>query len=399
MTDTCSPAVEAVPSQFLLRARQTPVYRQVDVLVCGGGLAGVAAAVAAARDGAETLLVERNVVLGGNGPLAFEIGLESCGRGISVEMFERLRAGGHVESDEAVGGSSAYDPEALKYACLDLVRDAGVSLLLSSLASDPIVENGVVRGAMVENKSGRFAILAGVVIDATGDGELAGRAGAAFREPDACSLSLNARIGGIDIEGALAARDSWPALVAAAKQTGQLDPAQPDTIALFGVTPTARRRGIAFVAGSRFAGRRGWNARDLSESEGTGRKLMRQFIAFLKTVPGFESSFVVDVAGTLAIAGARQTVGEHVLTAEEAVPIMVGANTGSEMAVPIACLKPHGVDGLLVAGRAASIAPGLHINHAALGEIAGKTAADTAADRSRIQVGVAGNLIAREQGA
>ena len=398
MTDTPSPAT-AVPSLFHLRARQTPAYRKVDVLVCGGGLAGVAAAVAAARNGAETLLVERNVVLGGNGPLAFEIGLESCGSGVSAEIIERLRAGGHAEPDEAAGGSLVSDPEAMKYACLDLVRDAGVSLLLSSWASDPIVEDGVVRGAMVENKSGRFAIPAAIVIDATGDGELAGRAGAVFRELDASSLSLNARLGGVDIEKALALRSSWPALVAAAKQAGQLDPAQPDTIALYGVTPTARRRGIAFIAGPRFAGRRGWDARELSEGEATGRKLMRAYIAFLKTVPGFESSFVVDLAGTLAIDGARQVVGEHVLTAEEAVPIIAGESEASDVVVPASCLKPQGVDGLLVAGRAASIAPGLRIDHAALGEVAGRAAADAAAVRPANRAVVARNAIAAAQGA
>lgn len=363
MTDKYAAATGAVPSDYRLGARRTPVYRKVDVLVCGGGVSGVAAAVAAARAGAETLLVERNVVLGGNGPLAFEIGLETGGAGISAEIAERLRAGGHAEPDEAAGGALVYDPEALKYVCLDLIRDAGVSLLLSSWASDPIVEDGVVRGAMVENKSGRFAIPAAVVIDATGDGAFARRAGAVFLEPASSSLSLNARIGGIDIDAALASRDRWPALVAAAKQAGALDPGQPDTIALYGVTSTARQRGIAFVAGPRFAGRRGWDARDLSNSEAAGRKLMRAFIAFLKTVPGFEGSFVVDVAGTLQIEGSQRMIAGEV------------PGTLSDTSLPDTGLRPRGVDGLLVVGRAAAIAPGLSIDHAALGEAGGRVAA------------------------
>jgi hypothetical protein len=274
-----------------------------------------------------------------------------------------------------------YDPEALKYACLDLIRDAGVSLLLSSWASEPIVEDGVVRGAMVENKSGRFAIPAAIVIDATGDSAFAGRAGATFREPNVCSLSLNARIGGIDIDAALASRDRWPALIATAKQAGRLDPAQPDTIALYGVTPTARRRGIAFVAGPAFAGRRGWVAQDLSDSETSGRKLMRAFIAFLKTIPGFEGSFVVDVAGTLQIDGAQQVIGGDVLTGEAAAPFIVGAGIASNELGALDCLKPQGVDGLMIVGRAASIAPELRIDHAALGEAGGRAAAAFVADR------------------
>ena len=395
MTDTGPTAVGVVPSSYTLRARRTPVYRQFDVVVCGGGLAGVAAAVAAARAGAETLLVERNVVLGGNGPLAFEIGLESCGIGISSEIVERLRSAGHAEPDESAGGALVYDPEAMKYACLDLVRDAGVSLLLSSWASEPIAEGGTVRGAMVQNKSGRFAIPATIVIDATGDSAFASRAGAAFREPDACALSLNARIGGIDMDAALAARDRWPALIAAAKQAGILEPAQPDTIALFGITPTARQRGIAFVAGPRFAGRRGWVAQDLSESETAGRRMMRAFIAFLRTVPGFEGRFVVDVAGTLQIHGAQGVIGESVLTSEVAALLSIapdGAATPSN-------LQPRSVDGLLVVGRAAAIVPALTVDHAALGEAGGRAAAAWTAGRRGTQAGGLPTAIAQVQNA
>lgn len=378
---------------YAVRARRTPVYRKVDVLVCGGGLAGVAAAVAAARAGAATLLVERNVVLGGNGPLCFDIGLESCGSGISGEIVALLREGGHAEPDEIAGGALVYDPEALKYACLDLAREAGVSLLLSSWAAEPIVENDVVCGAMVENKSGRFAIPAGIVIDATGDGTFAAGAGAAFREPDARALSLNARIGGIDIAAALAAQDRWPALIAAAKQAGTLDPAQPDTIALFGVTPTALQRGIAFVAGPRFAGRRGWIAQELSEGETQGRKLMRAFIAFLKTVPGFEGSFVVDVAGTLRIEGSQQMIADKTLSAEDFV-----GGAPSDASLPLS-LRPKGVDGLFVVGAAAAVAPGLRIDHAAFGEAAGVAAAADLTDLRATEAIVALNAIATAQGA
>lgn len=393
MSATHPATAGASPASYTLAARRTPVYRTVDVLVCGGGLAGVAAAVAAARAGAETLLVERNVVLGGNGPLAFEIGLESSGTGISAEIVERLRAGGNAEPDETAGGALVCDPEALKYACLDLIRDAGVSLLLSSWASEPIVDDGV-RGAMVENKSGRFAIPAGVVIDATGDGTFASRADVAFHEPETCALALNARIGGIDIDMALASRDRWPALVAAAKRAGTLEPAQPDTITLYGVTPTARRRGIAFVAGPTFTGRRGWVGRDLSDCESVARRMMRAFIAFLKTVPGFEHSFVIDVAGTLQIHGAQRMIGEEVLSGEAAAPFLVGANVAPEGSEPPSSLKARGIDGLLTVGRAASIAPELHIDHAALGEAGGRAAAVAAAGRRGTRLVRPGPMIA-----
>ncbi|MCW3837628.1 FAD-dependent oxidoreductase [Sphingomonas canadensis] len=371
MTEARSLQAADKPVEITLPARRTPVYRSVDVLVCGGGLAGVAAAVAAARAGSDTLLVERNVVLGGNGPLAFDIGLTEGSGGISAEIFERLRASGNAAADETAGGALIYDPEALKYACLDLVREAGGHLLLATWVSDPILDDGAVRGAMVENKSGRFAVRAKVVIDATGDADLAVRAGAAVREPGETPLGINARVGGIDFDRALAGSAHWPALVAEAKRAGRLDPRQPDTIALYGITPLARERGIAFVAGPRFGGRQAWNSRDLSVSETEGRKLMRAFLAFLKTVPGFEESFLVDVAGTLALTHSRHVAGDATL-----------ADGAPGAAVPFGCLLPQGVDNLLVAGRAASFDPdfyarsGAGIDCAALGDAAGRAAAE-----------------------
>ena len=377
-------------AQVILPARSTPVYRSVDVLVCGGGPAGAAAAVAAAREGADTLLVERNVVLGGNGPLSFQIGLRPASRGISGEICDRLSRSGDVETDEmAAVGSLVHDPEALKYVLLDLVREAGASLLLSSWACAPMMRDGAAIGAIVENKSGRFAIPARVVVDATGDADLAIRAGASVRESaEPQALAMNARIGGIDFDRALPARATWPFLVADAKRTGRLAAAQPDTISLYGVTDRARRRRMAFLHGPRIAGMSATSAGDLTAAEIQARELLPQYIAFLKAVPGFEESFLVDVAGAIGISRSRHIVGDHLLTLEDIIEKRtdagdsVHANAG--FGVPLGCLLPAGIENLLVAGRAASIATDAYarfeegLDAAALGEAAGLAAAAAA---------------------
>lgn len=298
------PAIQALP------ARRTPLYRHVDVLVCGGGVAGVAAAVAAARAGASTLLIEKNVVLGGSGATAFANLIDRPTGGIGAEIVERLMKGGQAEPDESGNERLSFDPEGFKYVCLDLVREAGVSLLLSSWVSDPIQVGNAVGGAMVENKSGRFAIPAKSVVDATGDGEFALRAHAPMCEDGPNSLAINARIGGIDFDRALAGKDRWRSLISDAKRSGVLAEIMPDTIELYGITATTRARRMAFLRGPVFQDRAAWDARQVSRSEMEGRKLMRAYLQFLRTIPGFEDCFLVDVAGVVAGQGRRRLARE-----------------------------------------------------------------------------------------
>ncbi|MBB5984789.1 FAD-dependent oxidoreductase [Sphingobium lignivorans] len=342
----------AASQDIALPARRTPVYRSVDVVVCGGGPAGVAAAVTAARGGARTLLVERHVVLGGNGPLSFDIDLGQHPEGIAAEVAARLEQAGEAGPDR-MGEGRVHDPEAMKYALLDIAREAGVSFLLSTWVSDPIMRDGETRGVMVENKSGRFAVLAGIVIDATGDGELASRAGVAIATVDQpAAVQLNARIGGIDFDRALAGRPQWPALVAEAKREGRLADDQPDTIELYGVLQPERK--IAFLRGPRIEGQGGRDVEGLSRAEAHLRNLMREFLPFLKGVPGFESSFLVDVAGALQLGDGRRTKASRpasAVDAEErsAVPDWLEGDVAAQL-LKIGA-KPAGVERLLIVER------------------------------------------------
>jgi hypothetical protein len=161
-------------------ARETPVIEKVDVCVCGGGPAGVSAAVAAARSGAVTRLIDVNGCLGGiwtAGLLCWFQGHKNK-NGFINELREELISRG-VAWDEAKSGMAA-DADEMKLLLERISLAAGVRLLYQTRVVDAHVENGRITHAVFENKSGRQAISANVFIDATGDGDLAVRAGCSF---------------------------------------------------------------------------------------------------------------------------------------------------------------------------------------------------------------------------
>src|SRR5215210_7585856 len=204
------------PQHFLHEPpRSTPIKAETEVLVIGGGSAGVAAAVAAARNGAEVILVERLGYLGGlaTGGLIILLLTLDDGQGRQVigglchELTDRVasRGAAHFPPHSEWGSgnealvlrdqrwglvcghgphrmrySVAYDPEEFKFALNQMVEEAKVKLLLHAYACDAVVENNRVTGVTFQSKSGRFAILAKVVIDASGDGDIFTSAGAAY---------------------------------------------------------------------------------------------------------------------------------------------------------------------------------------------------------------------------
>jgi ribulose 1,5-bisphosphate synthetase/thiazole synthase len=169
-------------------ARAVDVVLETDILVVGSGPGGLAAALAAARAGARTALVDRHGCFGGN---ITQVGVEGFAwyrhegtidcEGIGIEFEERAKAMG-AALPEPQSISHALDAEMFKYVADVLVQEAGVKPMLHRLCVAPIVENGVIQGVITESKSGREAILAKRVIDATGDADLAARAGAPVRK-------------------------------------------------------------------------------------------------------------------------------------------------------------------------------------------------------------------------
>jgi hypothetical protein len=165
--------------------RQTPVYRTVDVVVIGGGPAGLMAAVAAAREGASTIIVEKNGYLGGMATSGMVLTLggihswtPSCDqvvKGIPSEFIARLRRQGKMRSQNGV--VLDFDPESFKILADEMILEAGVVPLFHALGVEPLMDKKCVKGVIIESKSGRFALRSSVVIDATGDADIAYRAG------------------------------------------------------------------------------------------------------------------------------------------------------------------------------------------------------------------------------
>src|SRR5215470_585253 len=209
-------------------SREIPIRHRADVVVVGGGVAGVSAAIASARTGADTLLVERYGALGGN----LTIGLleasmsfhDRQGRqiiaGIPDEIIDRLKAAGgtvgHVVDDVGYAGTvTPYDPEELKMVCLEMTQEAGVRLLLHTWVVRAIRNGKQLAGLILENKSGRQVAQAKVFVDCSGDADVAALAGAAFlkgREGDGLTqpMSILFKLGNVDVAGVLSYVESTP---------------------------------------------------------------------------------------------------------------------------------------------------------------------------------------------
>lgn len=186
------------------KAKEIPVYGTFDVVVVGGGCAGFPAAIAAARNGMNVLIIERFPFFGGTATaslMATIVGFRNqvkpddlqTTKGIGEEfILKLLEVGGAAHSRNAypsairsdkkgdLSYSYAFDTEKFKYVALKMVYEAGVKILFHTYFSDVILEENEIRGIIIENKSGRQAVMAKIVIDATGDGDVAYRAGVPF---------------------------------------------------------------------------------------------------------------------------------------------------------------------------------------------------------------------------
>ena len=354
-------------------ARETNVFAEAEVVVAGAGPAGVTAAISAAREGADTILIERYGCLGGMATGGLVLMINQYPAGQCQEWLDRLNqvGGAHDLSKTKEPGmlrrAIMVDPELLKCILNDMALDAGVKQVLHSWSTAAIVEENTVKGVIFESKSGRQAIMGKVIIDATGDGDIFAFAGAEFdalldRGYRSSDLAMVFRIGGIDF-------DKFADFRAAHPEKWEEKRSEAFKIAGFPLVPVAAQRKDVFWVNSFIPGKSCLKVEDLTWVEVNVRKAMLPvYFYYRKNLPGFENSYIYDSASQTGTRGSRRLVGEYVLTGEEArsgkkfddtvlmfpqgVPLTwPGGVEPRNVAMPYRCLVPIKLDGLLAAGR------------------------------------------------
>ncbi len=375
-------------------SRDIPVVAEADVVVVGGGPSGFAAALAAARNGASTVLVERYGHVGGlaTGGLVIYLddwydGPQPTVAGIAQEVVDRLRPlGGVVEptpetlfkSDWDLWKSHArwgfvafhsklrpkettycviFDAEMLKYAAGEMLLEAGVTMRLHSWVATALCEGERVIGVAVESKAGRHAVLGKVLVDTTGDGDVFATAGADYVKGQYMA-TLAHRLGGVDTRRALRFEEERPDEFKA--RTREVVRTLGGTWGELWWWHTGRD-GVVWCNCPHLRDIDGLSVEDLTRLETEGRRRMLKNLDYVRAhLPGFETAYVVDTACQADIRQTRLLVGEYVLTKEDVMasrtfPDSIGR--GRNYHIPYRTLLPRRVENLLVAGRCYSATP------------------------------------------
>lgn len=389
------------------------VTTQYDVIVAGGGPAGITAAIAAARNGARTLLVERYGFLGGQSTIALVYPWMSfhdpSGRqvikGIGQEIVERLQglhaSPGHVL--DTIGYTSKFTPfdaEVFKFSAQEMCLEAGVELLLHTWIVGAPARAGKIVRLVAYNKSGKQTLRSKVYVDATGDADVAYFAGAQIakgRDADGATqpMTMNFRLGGVDLDRVKSYMKAHPEEFYKATTWDRLD-SVPHVTGVSGFTGLWKkgnlpipREGVLFFAGvrpgevgvntTRIVGLDATKAEDLTKAEIEGRRQVMTLIDFFRRwIPGFENCWLIALPPQVGVRETRRIVGEYVLTGEDvaqgrrfpdviarsAYPIDIHSPTDagnvtvevrSAHDIPYRCLLPKDVDNLLAAGRIISV--------------------------------------------
>ncbi len=396
-------------TRFINEVRQTPVNYTCDVVVAGGGTAGVVAALSAARNGAKTILVDRYNFLGGTllngaGPLHSFYNLYKafpgakkvqCVRGLPSEIVDRLvQAGGspgHLEQEKGGNYDSVItiiDWEIFKEVIFDMMEEAGVQVLLHTMVVDVIKEGSTVKGLIIEGKSGREAIEAKVVIDTTGDADVSAFAGAPFvKKHETTKVGMPFGMFNVDMPRLVAfleEHDMVNQIIHADKGSETDDIIRlgfelkkipifkefMDKTGMWGPLGISRYEGdYSYINSASLAAIDATDTVTLSKAEITLRKQAMTLARMLKEhIPGFEKAFVYWTPVSIGVRYTRCVECGHDMTLDEIVncarfddevmlygfhdmaPRVMIKDAGY-YGIPYRALLPNNVEGLLVAGR------------------------------------------------
>ena len=389
------------------KERQIPVHASVDVVVVGSGPSGLAAAIAAQRAGAETMLIERYGCFGG---VISQVGVEGFAwyrhegtieAGGLVPEFENMsiRVGG--ANPECQSTSQALDAEMFKYAADIMIEESGVRPLLHSVAVDVVMDGDKITGVIVENKSGRMAIMAKRVIDCTGDADIVALSGAPFTKApknELMNVTTMFHCKGVDTEkfNDYVKNDLKPTyadwggyweIQTDGKEDDMFSPyferpfveaveegvvPKEKDVCLGGTWSSVTQYGEVTQLNVVFVGNVDCtDVEDLTRAEIVGRRnALRSIECLRKKVPGFENAQLRNFGMTLGTRESRKVDGMYRLSKEDVmnqgrfedsvgifpefidgIGYMFLPTTGHYYQIPYGCLVPKKVDNLLVAGR------------------------------------------------
>lgn len=407
----------------MVREMKLPVRYRVDVLVVGGGPAGIASAMAAARNGASTLLIEQRGFVGGMGTAAlvpafcpYTDGEKPIIRGIGLELLNRMKEAAGEAFLQRYGDRLDWVPidvEVLKRVYERKLLDSGADILMHTMVGHVWVKQSKIEGIVAVNKDGMFIVQAQTYIDTTGDGDIAALAGVPFQIGGE-SGELQPATMCYTVAGADRSRfktyltesgdtDQIPLAVQQAQQDGMLPEGRKEVSGFAWITDS-----IVGVNFGHVFGINGTKAEDLTRGAIEGRKLVEGQIRFLKKyVPGFEHIHLVHTGDQIGIRETRRIQGRYTLVVEDfleakSFPDDIARNAyfidihlanahskmriqhlpkGQSHGVPFRCMLPVNIDNLIVAGRSVSsdraVQGSLRVmpNCFAMGEAAGTAAA------------------------